>query len=155
MNTRFLPHIALLLSVCSFIACLPMYSFCLAGDGCDSFRSYNVLIWGWISLPLGKWHLLWLANPALFLSWALIAGAIYSRARTMIAIATLGAACTFAFAASFLSGAEIVNNEGGVAVRVSGYAAGYWLWLLSMMLAVLSAVLTTPDDDHWRANLQQ
>ncbi len=45
-----------------------------------------------------------------------------------------------AIAASFMLAKTVVSNEGGVPMDIVGYATGYWLWLASMVVALMAAL---------------
>jgi hypothetical protein len=129
----------LLFSVVAYVACLPMVAFCVRGDRC--FGSWNALIYGWKALPLHRTHLIWLANPILLVAWLLIATALRRETTARTVAALLVSSLALLVAANFLPPVGIVDNEGGVAVGVTSRAAGYWLWLVSMVAAFAATVL--------------
>jgi hypothetical protein len=125
----------LLVSVGIFVLAMPMNSFCVH-DNCDFWPSYSVLMFGWLGV-LGAPNssdITWLANPLIFAAWLFI-----FLAKRWLAIAT--SALAVILGASFLWAKTVLMSEGGNFYQISGYATGYWLWLASMALACLAAVL--------------
>jgi hypothetical protein len=80
-------------------------------------------------------HLSWYANPLLLLSGALL-----------LAKRPLGAACSAAVAISLMLTAlqikEIYINEGGTKGPVTGYGVGFYLWVCSGGVLLVTALLS-------------
>ena len=129
MKTR----VFLAASICLFVACLPFDSFCVNGE-CGQWPSYGVLLVGPIGLfSLTVGNLIWVANPILFVAWY----ACYIREKSRAWVLSIAA---LSIGASFLLVKDVVTNEAGIPFPVTGYRAGYWLWLASMILACVSAL---------------
>jgi len=147
MNTRRLSRITLMLSIAAFFACLPFVSFCKPLERtCDGIPAWAILIWGWMTAGMGKWHILWFANPGLALTWVLILIAAGTRSLGSKIIAVISAALTVLLAATFLLGAEVMDNTSGIPTKVEPHM-GYWLWLASMVLALVSAASITSSPE--------
>lgn len=89
-----------------------------AGDGAAAF------FMGWGGVLYGGAALCWLANPAL------IAALLLIQRNPVIALICNVAA--LALALGFLAFDKIIANEAGHYARITGYRAGYWLWISSM-----------------------
>jgi len=129
--------VLILLSMAAYGICMPMDSFCVSGR-CGDWPSWSVLLLGWLETlsirDVGPFVAVsWYANGLLFLSWA----GFWMQNRRWSAICGAGAA---AASLSFLLGKNVVSNEGGVAAPITGVAAGYWLWVGSALLALLSGL---------------
>jgi hypothetical protein len=74
-------------------------------------------------------------------AWVLIAVALLEQSNGLRAAALWTSGIGAIVAACFLLPVDIVNNEGGVPVGVTRRAAGYWLWLISMLCALASSML--------------
>lgn len=119
-------------------ASILLYSICLA------FPAYNVegpegprdvhslleLAIGWLGIFYGI--LDWLANPLLLLTWILLALRHYKRAVAAAFASTFFAAC-------FLARTTVVISEAPTYGRILSYHVGYWLWLASSIMALLTS----------------
>ena len=138
------PSRALLLaSVGLYLVSLTLNAFCAVTGGterCDDSLGVGVLALGWMELiaigDVGPFVALpWFANPCLFAAWVFVLG----RARKIaLALAALGALLGL----SFLLGHSVQISEGAGPSPITGYLAGYWVWLGSLFLALLSALWT-------------
>jgi hypothetical protein len=129
----------LVVSFVAYAACLTMVAFCVRG----CWTASQVLIWGLIAMLIMPHapHFIWLANPALLVTWILIAKALGDQSYGLKVKAVLASGLALILAASFLLPVGIKDNEGGVAVSIVSRGAGYWLWLASMICAFVSAML--------------
>jgi hypothetical protein len=127
MTTSRTARIALTLSVILFAASLTEEAFCVSGI-CSDWPGWSILLFG----ALG--HASWFANPLLGASWI---ASLFSR-RVPALILALAA---LVLAGSFLFETSVVTNEAGMANPVTGLREGYWLWLASMVCAVIAGVL--------------
>jgi len=122
---RPLTRVALAFSVILFAASLTQDAFCVSGI-CSDWPGWSILLFG----ALG--HTSWFANPLLGASWI---ASLFSR-RVPALILALAA---LALAGSFLFETSVVTNEAGMSNPVTGLREGYWLWLASMVFAVIAA----------------
>ena len=76
----------------------------------------------------------WYANLCIGLTWILV---VAGARRSAVILGLVGGLLGL----SFLLGNSVMVAESGSTYRVTGYAAGYWLWLGSLCLALLSATL--------------
>lgn len=91
---------------------------------------------GWISLFSGT--LAWLGNPLLIASWI----ALF---RKRVKGAAWFAFLAMLFMLSFLLNKKIVDSEAGSEARISGYGLGYWLWVLSSVVAAFGSLWVRAD----------
>ena len=128
-------RILLAASIGLYAACLPLGSFCVNGE-CAAWPSWGVLFFAPLGLVSGRaesW--IWLANPILFAAWY----AIFVRRRLPALVLSTVAQL---IGASFLLVTDVVTNEAGLPFPVTGYGAGYWLWLASMFSACVAALMS-------------
>lgn len=118
-------RVALMLSVILFAASLRQDAFCVSGI-CSDWQGWNILLFG----ALG--HTSWFANPLLGVSWiaTLFARRIPALILSLVALALAG---------SFMFETSVITNEAGMSNPVTGLREGYWLWLGSMVFAVIAA----------------
>ena len=120
----------LALSVILFLASLIFKTYCINGE-CRGRGFLNFLI-GW----LGVFHLngskAWLANPFLIISWFFF----FQKPKTALILSVIA----FLFAVSFYFQQTIVYNEAGMAGKITGYKAGYWLWVSSICVMILGSL---------------
>ncbi|MDB5335220.1 MAG: hypothetical protein JWN70_839 [Planctomycetaceae bacterium] len=91
----------------------------------------GLLLIGWLGVLEGVWA--WLANPALAVAWLLMLTKPGRISQIILAVLATG------LALSFLLYPEILANEAGGRTRITGYGAGYWLWISSMVTAAVGA----------------
>ena len=127
-----LPKIVTLASLIVFAASLTQKGFSTAGEhpGDWSPGLYLLLI-GPLGLLDGIFE--WFANP--FLLWAWIFSLI-GKHKIALPLAVLATALIVAF----LFRQTVIVSEAPTYAKITGYAAGYWLWLTSAALAVVSAL---------------
>jgi hypothetical protein len=92
------------------------------------------LVFGWLGLVAYPTNLIWLANPLLFASWL----AILQRLRLRAVACSVAA---FGLGGAFLLASKVMASESGYPSAVTGYKAGYWLWLASMAIASFASLL--------------
>lgn len=132
MHRRLTSRNLLLASLVAYLACLPFNSFCVSEE-CGKWPGWGVLFMGWMELILHtEAGVSWLANPILLVAWV----SILFRWRIWAWVFSVTA---LLLGIGFLGVDEIIVDEGGALRSVTGYAAGYWLWLVSMALAVAAA----------------
>lgn len=128
---------ACLLAVAVYVVCLPLDAFCVAGK-CGDWPGWGALAFGWLLVGATDANSMWLANPLLFASWL----CTWLHQRWVALAAALGA---LVLALAFMSFKTVVTNEGGIPMAISGYAAGYWVWVASIALSIVAAVLIRPE----------
>ena len=125
MSTSRTTRVALVLSVILFAESLLHDAFCVSGI-CSDWTGWSILLYG----ALG--HASWFANPLLLASWI---AALFARRipALILSLAALGLAASFMFETS------VITNEAVMANPITGLREGYWLWLASMVCAVIAA----------------
>jgi hypothetical protein len=129
--------VVLLVAIAIYLVCLPLDAFCVAGK-CSDWPGWGILAFGALLVAAADANIVWLANPMLFVAW----GTVWSGHRLVALAFGLGATV---LALSFLSFRTVVTNEGGIAQPITGYKAGYWLWLACMAVTVVSALMLRPE----------
>lgn len=140
----------LVASVGLWLASLALNAFCLETGrslNCDNYGA-AVLAFGWIETlfigELGPWVALpWFANPCLLFAWIF---ALVSIRRAAMVCAAVGGL----LALSFLMADSLQISEGGGPSRIMTHGPGYWLWLGSLGLALMSAVSNPGRTPHPR-----
>ena len=110
--------------------------------------------WGGGLLLLGVFGVMggvpaWLANPTLAFVWMLM-GTHQSR-RIAMALSLV----SFAFATSFLVQSEMPEASAlGNMCRIAGYGAAYWVWLCSILAAMIGLAweIFSPPADMTQSN---
>jgi len=120
-------------SIILFVACLPFEGFSVENK--SSWNGFGILLVGIFSGSI-----YWYANLLLFAAW----GYIKLKMKIPACIAS-SAAVILSF--SFLFAVDVIVDEGGGKQVINGYLTGYWLWLLSMIFAFISAVLMRKNDN--------
>jgi hypothetical protein len=125
-------------SVLVFVISLTQVGFTIdRRDPAGWSPSLLLLLIGWLGVFVG--FPAWLANPALMLAWLL---AFFRSARTAAFVCSLAAVV---LALSFLLHKEILSDEAGNRSKITGYGAGYWLWVASTVLAAIGCALSAAD----------
>jgi hypothetical protein len=138
---------SVLLGVSAILYCvsLTQLAFCVEGNCKGNAHSgLAVLLTGWtntlliLQAPFAGFA--WLANPLLLFTWVTVLAA-YRRL-------ALPFACTaFAFGLGILFRPEILISESGNTSPITPWGPGYWFWLGSLTLALLSAWLIPKPEE--------
>lgn len=118
--------LAVTLSVTLFVISLTQDGFYTGAH--NPWPGWNILLTGWLELMYLKVN--WFANPVLLLAYFFMLIKQYGLA----AIASL---TSVIFAASFLARKTIVMDT---ISHITGYGIGYWLWLASFIIMLLSSL---------------
>jgi len=142
MERRRLCRGLLAASVILYLASLTQDGFCLLTGGSERRDNYGIFVvgLGWIETlfigDVGPFVALsWFANPCLIFAWPFLLG---SGRRVAMVLAGLATGLSLAF----LAGRAVQISEGGGPSPITSYGAGYWLWLASTVVALVSALLT-------------
>jgi hypothetical protein len=117
-----------------YLSCLPLDAFCASGH-CSAWPGYGILLFGPLGVLASITNWTWFANPTLFVAWATLA----SGAEKVSAAFSVAA---FAIAISFLFQREIMTNEAGILLPITGYRIGYWIWLSSIAVCGFGSMAT-------------
>lgn len=118
----------LFLSLLAFVVCLPLPAFTMTGNGYTySNPSYEKLISGWLGPVIGVWE--WYANPTLLFSWLLLR-------KKYFAFGAISATASLLVASAFLFRHTMIINEAGHSGTIVSKDIGYWLWILSIVIAL-------------------
>ena len=133
---------ALAVSILLFAGSLALPSFCQANGQCGV--GWAVLVTGWLGLPTvptSITNLAWAANPMLVLSW----GLAHERSRRP----SLMLSVTALFLAMLpLATREVATDESGFPRSITGFAAGYFLWLVSIAAGAIVSWLTPNREEE-------
>lgn len=117
----------ILVSIALFAISLTQKAYCTTTSCSDSIM---VFLLGWFSMISFGPGICWVANPLLFLSW------YYHRDRLVRSMfLSVGA---FLMSLSFLLFDSIIDNEGGQAHAIISYKLGYWSWVASTFVVLIS-----------------
>lgn len=111
-----------------------LFNNCYSTDGKDdTVGSIGLIAFllGWMNAS--ETFIVWFANPLFFL--ALILLFLHKTA------ALITASIAFILALSFQLFDEVLINEGGTVGKIDALAIGYWLWLASIGLLLLTAII--------------
>jgi hypothetical protein len=129
-------RVVLLVALVVYAACLPFDAFCVDGK-CSDWPGWSILAFGWVYTGSTDANTVWLANPLLLLAWILVL--LNKRmAAILFSLGALGLAFTF------LAHESVITNEAGLAGAITGVKGGYWLWIASMVVTLVAALLIRP-----------
>jgi hypothetical protein len=122
-----------IISLIIFGASLFCPTYCTNASCSDFGGGFIDLCFGWYgALFLGNTYAVWFANP--FFLTAIFSSHKYPIFSFVFSIIALLIALTF------LKGGTVLLNEAGHKGYITELQLGYWLWLISMILLVLSLI---------------
>lgn len=107
-------------------------TFYVDREGSESPPGYALLFMGWMGMLFGRFF--WLANPALIAAWFMFSY------RSTRAFAVVPAIVALLLSLSFMLCSQSPNGTSGTFSRITGYGAGYWLWIASITVMVVATV---------------
>jgi hypothetical protein len=116
-------------SLALFAASLTRDGYYTGDQRTPSGACIGLLLLGWLGIFDGV--LAWLANPLLAAAWIVI----WIRRPGFAACGLAGTA--LAFSLSFLLHQDLLINGAGHRSAITGYGAGYWLWIGSIATMVV------------------
>jgi hypothetical protein len=132
----YLSEIFRVLSYVLFLSSLVAVAFPTQYAGYYSYyRGYEVLLYGLFGVLWFSVNWPWLGNLALFAAWVSLAKRANITAAVFSTAALITASRVFAvpqFASDYKS---------GMADKIEYFGLGYWLWLASMVCALLAALI--------------
>jgi hypothetical protein len=126
-----------LLSIAVYALSLTQPGICISG-GCDRWPPWSMLLMGFLqflTVSSSLAGICWLANPLLFLAWIFSFRVRYGLAFRLSWIA-------LAMALSLVVTRHVLASESGNVEYITAFASGYWLWVGSIALMVLSTLLS-------------
>jgi hypothetical protein len=144
---RRLPKIITLVSIIVFAASLTQNSYYISGKDPKAWSpAFYSLLLGPIGLFDGIFE--WLANPVLAAAWVF---SLAGKNKIALLLGTLASALMLAF----LFRQNIIASEAPTYAKIIGYGAGYWLWVTSGVLVIVSGSIglmkerqAVPISDH-------
>jgi hypothetical protein len=112
-------------------------SICM-GESCQGWTPISMLLLGFtqfFSLSSFGAGIAWFANFALFAAWLLSFLPRFGRA-------FISSCCALLMALPLLVTRHVLVSESGASEYITSFASGYWLWIGSMGLMVLSTLLS-------------
>ena len=120
-------------SIILYLIALSQKSYCTNNDCGELGSGLVVVLLGAFGMFASKACIAWLANPLLFLSWIMY--------RWKAKLSFLLNFISLAIALSFLFFNEIIIDEAGTIGKITGYALGYWIWLISILVLLVGNTL--------------
>ena len=118
--------------VLMYVASLPFDGFCYHGNNCDA--GWGILLFGFLGLVVGA-QISWLANLLIIPAWLLLL--VHSKASDAVAFMfCVGAIVVGNF---FLFQGVSTSEAGGPLQQVTSLGIGYWFWMGSIVLSVVTA----------------
>ncbi len=130
--TKKYKNLHLIISIVFFLAALSQKVYCSDGDCGYLGGGLAALISGIFGVLAGGACLTWFANPIILVSWI-------TSQKPKISIIFSLLALIIGISFSFFD--EIIINEAGHYGEITGYRAGYYLWVLSFMSMVVGNIL--------------
>ena len=128
-----LPKIITIISIIVFAASLTQDSYYIAGKDPKAWSpAFYSLLLGPIGLFDGIFE--WLANPVLAAAWVF---SLAGKNKIALLLGCLASALMLAF----LFRQTIIASEAPTYAKIIGYGAGYWLWLTSGVLVIVSGAI--------------
>jgi hypothetical protein len=126
-------RIVTLISFAVFIASLTQKGFSTAGEEPGSWSpGLYLLLIGPLGMLAGVFE--WFANPFLLAAWIF---SWFGKNKITLPLALIAIGLIVAF----LFRQTMIVSEAPTYAKITGYAAGYWLWLSSAIIATLGAVV--------------
>lgn len=122
----------LIISIILFLISLSQRAYCTNNDCGELGSGLAVLFSGIFGFFLCGACMTWIANPLLLVAWI----TFYTAKRISLVLNSLAVMIGL----SFLMFDEIIATEAGHYRKITGYALGYWLWLLSMVTLLLGNI---------------
>jgi hypothetical protein len=128
-----LPKIITLVSIIVFAASLTQNGYYIAGENPKAWSpAFYSLLLGPIGLFAGVFE--WLANPVLAAAWVF---SLAGKNKIALLLGSLASALMLAF----LFRPTIIASEAPTYAKIIGYGAGYWLWVTSGVLVIVSGII--------------
>jgi hypothetical protein len=126
-------RIVLLISVIVFVASLTQKGFSTAGEEPGSWSpGLYLLLIGPVGLMAGIFE--WFANPFLLAAWIF---SWFGKQKIALPLALIATGLIVAF----LFRQTMIVSEAPTYAKITGYAAGYWLWLASAIIATVATLV--------------
>ncbi len=123
--------LAFIISLCLFTLSLTQHAYCTS-KSCTG--SLSALLAGWMGILAGSTACFpWLANPLLITAWM-----IRSKKPLLALVCSIAA---FVLCLSFMFASVIMEDEAGNNYPIYGWKLGYWLWLASAGMMLVSNLL--------------
>ena len=123
----------MLISVIVFVASLTLKGFSTAGEEPGSWSpGLYLLMIGPIGLLAGIFE--WFANPFLLAAWIF---SWFGKQKIALPLALIATGLIVAF----LFRQTMIVSEAPTYAKITGYAAGYWLWLASAIIATVATLV--------------
>jgi hypothetical protein len=126
-------RIITLVSFAVFLASLTQKGFSTAGEEPGSWSpGLYLLLIGPLGMLAGVFE--WFANPFLLAAWIF---SWFGKHKIALPLALIA----IGLIAAFLFRQAMIVSEAPTYAKITGYSAGYWLWLSSAIISTLGAVV--------------
>jgi hypothetical protein len=124
-----------LASVIVFVVSLALPGYYVGGGSSSWSPGFACLLCGCLGAPA------WLANPCLFATWFGL-----RRESALRITPVVSAVAALAFAIAFLFQHQVPRDEAGNMDTITARGLGYWLWLTSIVVALVASVVGLGDE---------
>ncbi|MEN7549933.1 hypothetical protein AAG747_18555 [Rapidithrix thailandica] len=127
-------HTVLVASLILFLASLTQPAFYIDREDKGAWsNSIGLVLTGWMGALMGGGSALaWFANPLIFLAW------IFTFKYEIVPV--ILSVIASALALSFLLFDKVISSEAPVYSKITHYKAGYWFWVLSILVYTIGMV---------------
>jgi hypothetical protein len=127
-----IPKAVVILAIAIYVGSLTQRAFYVDNPHVWNDPAIFPLVIGWLGIFQGV--VAWYANPLLFVAWVLF----FIGMRRLATAFLVGA---FVLAVSFLSVKSLQASDAPTYTDVTGYGAGYFLWLASIFVSAIGALM--------------
>lgn len=133
MKIKYVIRIFTSLSIILLLISFSQKAYCVDGNCGENGSGLICFILGIFSLIVSLSGISWLMNPLMIISYAIPLNKI--KIKVAFSIAAL------IFGLSFLLFDEMIKNEAGHYGQITGYAMGYWIWILSATVNLMGVLI--------------
>lgn len=133
MKEKYIIRIFTILSIILLFISFSQKAYCVDGNCGENWSGLMCFLLGIFSLIFSISGISWLMNPLMIISYAIPIKKI--KIKLAFSISAL------IFGLSFLLFDEIIKNEAGHYGKITGYAIGYWIWIISSIINLIGILI--------------
>jgi len=133
MKEKYVIRIFTILSIIILLISFSQKAYCVDANCGENWSGLMCFILGIFSLIFSLSGISWLMNPLMIISYVIPI--------KKIKIKLAFSASALIFGLSFLLFDEIIKNEAGHYGKITGYAIGYWIWILSAIINLIGILI--------------
>ena len=133
MKEKYIIRIFTILSIILLLISFSQKAYCVDGNCGENWSGLMCFLLGIFSLIFSLSGISWLMNPLMIISYAIPLNKI--KIKVAFSIAAL------IFGLSFLLFDEIIKYEAGHYGQITGYAMGYWIWILDAIVNLMGILI--------------